>query len=147
MLTSPWQLSVEPRRDVRRLRDEVSRLVESLGQAWPALAPKYPAMNVWQDDGSLYVEVELPGMDLSDLEIYVTGGDRLTLKGERKPLQIENATWHRQERGFGSFVRTLALPTPVDADNVQARLLNGVLTITLPKSAAAKTRKIAVTAE
>jgi HSP20 family protein len=104
-------------------------------------------MNVWQDNDNVFVEAELPGMDLSSLEIYVIGGDQLTVKGERKPPEVDKGIWHRQERVFGSFSRVLTLPVPVDADKVQARLVNGVLTLTMPKSDAAKPKKIPVKAD
>jgi HSP20 family protein len=136
-----------PRAEVRRIRDEMSRLFESFRRQWPALAPSYPLLNVWQDDANFYVEAEMPGMNLEDLEIYVSHGDQLTIKGERKPLDIENATWHRQERAFGRFSRELTLPITVDADKVQARLSDGILTITLPKSPEAMPKKIPVKAE
>ena len=147
MLTTRREGLAYPRSEVQRIRDEMSRLVEAFGRRWPALAASYPALNVRQDDNNIFVEAELPGMDLSDLEIYVSGGNQLTIKGERKPVQIEKAVWHRQERGFGKFTRVLTLPVPVDTDKVQARLANGILTITLPKSEEAKPKKIAVKAE
>ena len=147
MLTTRREGLAYPRSEVQRIRDEMSRLVEAFGRRWPALAASYPALNVRQDDNNIFVEAELPGMDLSDLEIYVSGGNQLTIKGERKPVQIEKAVWHRQERGFGKFTRVLTLPVPVDTDKVQARLANGILTITLPKSEQAKPKKIAVKAE
>ena len=80
----------------------------------------FPPMNVWEEGDQVFVEAELPGQNLKDLEIYVTGGNQLTVKGERKAAAIEKAVWHRQERGFGQFTRTLTLPFPVDADKVQA---------------------------
>jgi len=86
-------------------------------------------------------------MELGDLEIYVTGGNQLTIKGERKQPKFENATWHRQERGFGEFARVLTLPFPVNADKVQAEFSHGVLKITMPKSEEAKPRKIKVKGE
>jgi HSP20 family protein len=95
----------------------------------------------------VYAEAELPGMELNDLEIYVTRGDQLTIKGERKEPTTGKAYWHRQERGFGSFTRVLTLPVDVDPDKVEARLHNGVLTITMPKSEKARPRKISVKVE
>src|SRR5262245_23670743 len=92
-------------------------------------------------------EAELPGVELKDLEIHVTGGKELTLKGERRPVAPEGGVWHRQERAFGAFTRTLTLPFAVDPDKVEARLENGVLTIQLAKHESAKPRKIAVKAE
>ena len=86
-------------------------------------------------------------MTPADLEIQVSGGDQLTLKGERKPQTVENAKILRQERGYGKFVRSLQVPFPVDADNVEARFDNGVLRIRLAKEKSAMPRKIAVKAE
>jgi HSP20 family protein len=111
------------------------------------LAGSFPALNIWQDEGTVYAEAELPGMELNDLEIFVTGGNQLTIKGERKEPKLDNGTWHRQERGFGSFARVVNLPVDVNAERVEARLANGVLTITMPKTEAAKPRKIVVKGE
>jgi HSP20 family protein len=92
----------------------------------------------------MYLEAELPGITLEDLAIIVTDGNRLTLKGQRKPAEVGKTTWHRQERGFGSFNRTLTLPVLVDSDRVEARLELGDLRIKLPKSPRAKPRRIEV---
>lgn len=147
MLMTRWVPPASSSNDIRRFRQEMNRLVESLSREWPVLAAGYPAMKVWMDDASIYVEAELPGMDLTDLEIYVTREDQLNVKGERKPPTVENAVWRRQERGFGPFNRVLSLPVPVNADKVDARLVNGVLSITLPKSEEARPKKIPVRAE
>jgi HSP20 family protein len=103
-----------------------------------------PAVNVWADDQAVHVEVDLPGVDPEKLDISVTEGNRLTVQGERAEVKLPNAVWHRQERGHGTFVRELTLPTLVDADKVEARFEHGVLKLTLPKAEAAKPRKIAV---
>jgi HSP20 family protein len=107
----------------------------------------FPAVNVWEDGETLVVEAELPGLKLEDLEIFVTGNNQLTLKGERKVDAPEKGLRHRQERGFGKFVRTLTLPFAVDANNVDARFENGVLQIKLAKHESAKARKIVVKGE
>jgi HSP20 family protein len=104
-------------------------------------------VNLWEDDDFVYAEAELPGLKLADLEITVTGDNQLTLKGKREPMAAEKFQWHRQERGFGSFDRVLTLPTSVDSARVEARLENGVLTIKMAKSQAAKPRRITVKAE
>jgi HSP20 family protein len=83
---------------------------------------------------------------MKDLEIYVTGQNQLTIKGERKPPLVEKGTLHRQERGFGTFVRGLTLPAPVDENKVEARFESGVLSIRLAKHEAAKPRKIEIKA-
>src|SRR4051795_11081937 len=78
----------------------------------------YPALNVWEDADSVQVEAELPGVEFKDLEIYVSGGKELTIKGERKSALPEKGVWHRQERTFGAFSRSLTLPFRVDPDKV-----------------------------
>jgi HSP20 family protein len=108
------------------------------------LAPTaYPLVNVWEDDERLYVEAELPGLEMSDLEIYVQG-DQLTIKGQRPERRSENATCHRQERSFSQFARTLDLPVRVNPDKVEAEFKNGVLTVKLPKGDEARARRIEV---
>jgi HSP20 family protein len=143
-----WQPFGSMLREVNRLRNEFNQLFGSVAgdNGWSALAASFPALNVWEDEANLFVEAELPGMELSDLEIYVTGGNQLTIKGERRQPNYEKSVWHRQERGFGTFVRTVTLPAAVDSEKVEARFQDGVLIVTLPKAEAAKPRKIAVKA-
>jgi HSP20 family protein len=116
-------------------------------EAWPGLAMSVPPVNLWEDDDFVYADAELPGLKLPDLEITVTADNQLCLKGKRGPTAPEKVEWHRQERGFGSFERTIGLPVSVDASKVEARLENGVLTIKMAKSPAAKPKKIPVKAE
>lgn len=110
-----------------------------------AIGNNYPAVNMWEDENYIYVESELPGYQQSDLHIYITGEDQLLMKGERKPVVMENAVCHRQERSFGSFERTMTLPVKVDASQVKATFTNGILNLVLTKSAAAKPQKIEIT--
>ena len=130
--------------------DETSRWTRpyaALPWSGPALSAAYPAVNVWQDENNVYAEAELPGLSPDDLQLYVTEGDRLVLQGERTPRRPEKGVWHRRERGFGTFRREVVLPVTVDADKVEARFENGVLFLILPKSEAARPRRIAVQAE
>ena len=126
-----------------QLRDEVDQLFRGYSEDGPATGVLYPALNVWEDEANYYAEAELPGFRLADVEVHVRGSE-LSLSGERKTEEKEDATWHRRERGVGKFHRTLELPLPVEADRVRASLQNGVLTVTLPKAEAAKPRKIQV---
>jgi len=137
-------------RQMRRFQRAMDRMFGRWGiglAEWPALAVSYPPVNLWEDDDFVYAEAELPGLKLPDLEITVTAENQLTLKGKRAPAAPEKVEWHRQERGFGSFERASELPVSVDAGKVEARLENGVLTIKMPKSPAAKPKKIPVKAE
>lgn len=126
---------------------DVSRLVDSFftNSAMP-MARNFPAVNMWEDDQSLYVEAELPGYALEDIEI-TTLGNELTIAGTRTETAPEEATFHRRERmtgGASQFKRSLRIGIPVNVDKVSAKLEQGVLSITLPKAEAAKPRKIQV---
>jgi HSP20 family protein len=109
--------------------------------------PTDPVLNVWEDDNSVFAEVDLPGIDPAKLEITVAEGNQLTVQGERIAPTIEGVSWIRQERPFGKFVRVVNLPTLVNAENVDAKYENGILRLTLPKHEAAKPRKIVVKGE
>jgi HSP20 family protein len=126
--------------EVNRIQDQFTRLLGN-NQAGAG-----PAINVWSDEHAYYAESDLPGVDPVSLEITVTDGNQLLIRGERKPVEPDGAVWLRQERPSGGFSRSLTLPTLVDADKVEAKIELGVLKLTLPKSEAAKPRKIAVKA-
>src|SRR5437764_11535188 len=136
--------------EMGRFQEELNRVfgrfVPESAKTFFTAAGAGPLVNVWEDDEALYAEADLPGVKMEKLEIFVTEGNQLTVQGERPEGDWNNAVWHRQERGFGQFTRTLALPALVDADKVEARYENGVLRLTLPKSEAAKPRRISVTA-
>ena len=141
------------------LRDEFDRLWTSLTAApplhgWPAAPAErlFPAVNVSESDEAIMVEAELPGLDAEDVDISVAG-DELVLRGSRtgRPEQAEGngekpaaVTWHRRERGSGTFERRIELPVAVDATRVEARLVDGVLTVTCPKAPQAQPRKVTV---
>ncbi|MCS7167555.1 MAG: Hsp20/alpha crystallin family protein [Gemmatales bacterium] len=146
-----WEPFTELWREMENFRRQMDRLFERWGwegfpMRWPTLTAAYPPINVWEDENNVYAEAELPGMGLEDLEIYVTGRNQLSIKGERKSPQVDKGTWLRQERPFGSFHRIVTLPVDVEADKVEARLENGVLTIVMPKCQEARPRKITVKA-
>jgi len=103
----------------------------------------YPALNVWEDDDNFYAEAELPGMTMDDIEVFVTD-DELTVKGARNVDVPEGARPLRRERAIGTFARTVQIPSPIDAEHVDAKLLHGVLAITMPKAAQSKPRRISV---
>lgn len=139
----------DPLAEMSRLSREMDRMFRRFDRGDRADMPvaTYPPLDLWQDESALYVEAELPGMEIGDLDIYVTGGNQLSIRGERKPPVKEGGTWHRQERGYGQFSRLLTLPCGVKTDEVEAQFKDGVLTITLPKSEAAKPRRLAIKAE
>jgi HSP20 family protein len=142
-----WQPFSPVWNQLQQLQSEMNRLFDRWGDNGGSGLAAFPPVNVWEEGDQVFVEAELPGMSQKDLEIYVTGGNQLTLKGERKPSFPEKSVRHRQERGFGSFARVLTLPFPVNADKVDAHFENGVLQIKLAKHESAKPRKITVKAE
>lgn len=152
------------------LRDELDRLWGTLVAAPPLhgwgtrpSATAFPSVNVRETDDAIIVEAEVPGIDEASLDIAVTG-DELVLKGSRPGTATEGSrpatateqpaagngerkpgvTWHRRERGTGGFERRLPLPVAVDAARVEARLANGVLTVTCPKAPEAQPHKVQV---
>jgi HSP20 family protein len=144
-----WSLAGDPFTEMDRLSAEMNRMFGRFGPTDGGQMPAvtYPAVDMWQDDSYLYVEAEMPGIQIGDLEIYVTAGDQLTIRGERKPPTVEGGAWHRQERGYGKFSRLVTLPCDAKTEEVEADLKDGVLTIKLSKSEAAKPRRLAIKAE
>ncbi len=149
MSTGRWQSLGQVWNEIERAQNELNRFwqhtIDSRGPAGLVGVPAaYPPVNVWDDDENIYLEAELPGITLENLEITVTDGNQLALKGQRKPPETGKTTWHRQERGFGSFSRTLTLPVLVDSDRVLAGFERGVLHVKLPKSPKAKPHRIEI---
>ena len=148
MLPTRWQPLGTVWPEVNRLKEGMEQWLGRLGMKDPRQVARsvYPPLNLWEDDNNLYVEAELPELDLTDLEIVVNGGNQLSIKGERKQPERENGTWHLRERGYGRFSRMGELPQYVDSDKVTAELQHGVLTITLPKRQEVKSRRVEVKA-
>jgi len=134
-------------RQMQQFQGDMNRLFGRWGDGGSGAGIEvFPAFNVWEEGEDLYVEAEVPGLDLKDLEIFVTGGNHLTIKGERRLSTNAKGLWHRQERAVGTFTRALTLPYPVDPDKVDARLENGVLLLKLTRHESARPRKIQVKA-
>lgn len=130
--------------------DRMRRQLESLSSGSAARAFRFPGagvfplVNLTEDRERYYVRAELPGLKAQDIEISVTGNN-LSISGERKiQSEGENVRYHRREREAGRFSRVLALPGEVDADKVEAKHVNGILTVVIPKSEAAKPKQISV---
>ena len=142
-------LRVNGSHPINRLRSEMDRLFEDAFEGFPRLsreawfAPTFPAVNVWEDTDNVYVEAELPGLKLGDIELLVKG-DELSIRGEYKDVCEDEVSYHRKERESGRFRRIVSLPTRVDAEKVSAQCKDGILTVTLPKAAEAKPRQIEV---
>lgn len=142
------------------LREELDRLWTSLSAAPPlhdwGVRPEaaFPAVNVCESDEAIIVEAELPGLEAANVGISVAG-DELVLEGARpertggngKATDAEEKlafTWHRRERGTGGFKRRIPLAVAVDANHVEARLVDGVLTVTCPKPPESQPHRVEV---
>ena len=131
---APWGGNL--RRDMERFFD---RFVEPIWD--PGETPTgdwAPHLDLTETKEAMVVTTEVPGVDPKDIEIALAG-DYLTLKGEKgRETEKKEERYHRVERTYGAFLRTIRLPMAVDGSKVTAAVKNGVLTVTLPKTAAAK---------
>jgi HSP20 family protein len=137
---SPWQ-------EMRRLQRDMNRIFARMPKSFEGeVAPSYPAMNVWTNEDGAIVTAELPGINPEDIDISVVE-NTLTVKGSRQPDELqEGETYHRRERGCGTFARTFQLPFQVEVGKVEGVFEKGVLRISLPRAEAEKPKKIAVKA-
>jgi len=144
-----WVPSAEPfaqlQREMNRLFDAVFGKHFRTGRIRSAYV--YPATNVRETDSEYIVTSEVPGLEMDDLEVYVTG-DQLTVSGTREDrLPAEGVTLHRRERDTGRFSRAITLPGPVQSEATEARLADGVLTVRVPKTEEAKPKRVQVQVE
>ncbi|MCG3128478.1 MAG: Spore protein SP21 [Phycisphaerae bacterium] len=134
-----WNPLDDLQRQMGRLFDDLGfRVATELGGA-----ATFPAINVWEDQQSVMIEAEVPGVRREDVEI-TTAGDELVIKGSRERHDGAERTYQRRERGVGEFSRVVTLPCRVDPEHVDATLRDGVLTVRLTKSPEALPRKITV---
>jgi HSP20 family protein len=129
-----------------RLRDEINRIFEDDWFGGQGLLDRQlaPSMDIEDSDEEVVVSAELPGVDIKDVDVSVSG-NVLTVKGEKKDEHEEkNGNYYHRERWSGSFQRSIALPDAVDADKVDAQMKNGVLRITFPKREEVKPKQISV---
>jgi HSP20 family protein len=134
------------------LRREMQRLFDRFAEpVWEPLAMVTgdwaPTLDLSERKDAMVVTAEMPGVDPKEIEIALTG-DLLTLKGEKEKGTVEKEErYHRVERTYGAFLRSVRLPMAVDGSNVTATFKNGVLVVTLPKTPASKGTMIPVKAE
>ena len=105
----------------------------------------FPPINVFSDQDAYVVRLEVPGMDPEELHIE-THGRTLTFSGQRKAPTSEEGSFHRRERVWGSFSRSVQIPPEGDISRAEAAYKHGLLTIRIPKREEAKPRKIDVKA-
>ncbi len=140
-----------PMRNLASFQGEMNRLFNdffrsSIGEeaGW-GLSTWIPPIDLYETDEALVLKAELPGVSKDDVSIEIQN-NTLILRGERKhEAEVKEDHYHRVERVCGTFHRAVVLPTLVDQDKVQATYTDGVLELRLPKSEAAKPKRIAIT--
>jgi HSP20 family protein len=138
------------------LRHEMDNLFENFLGTTPTemfRGRKGPPVDMWEQGDQLLVQVEVPGVTMDQLDVYTTGQE-LTMKGRRTTASsIATGTHgtapacgttclHRQELRSGEFQRTLLLPFEVEPERIEAKLENGLLTVTIPKPEVATAKRI-----
>jgi HSP20 family protein len=119
---------------------------------WPmmassARASEFPLVNIWLNANEAVLTTEIPGIDAKSVEISVAG-KTVSLRGSRDPEpESKDRTYHRRERWYGQFSKTIELPFNVEGEAVEAKFRKGVLYVTLPKAQAEKPRTIKVRSE
>lgn len=110
----------------------------------PGLSARhFPLMNIGSDENTVFVEAVAPGVDPESLKVTVVKNS-LTISGQKTKSNIPEEAYHRCERAAGKFVRTVELPSDIDAEKVSAEYRNGILSLTLPKAAAARPHQIEI---
>jgi len=140
---SPWFR----RGPLATLREEMEDLFEPMlgegGDGW-GTRMLAPPIDLSETDATVQARLDLPGVDPKEIDIQVSG-NQLTIAGERKEEKEEKGElYHRIERRCGRFSRSISLPCSVNEDKIDATYRDGVLSITLPKTEAAKSKKIEV---
>jgi HSP20 family protein len=137
-----------PVQEVTTLREMMNQLFDENTLA-PGLVRRnrgfVPALDLSETAEAYQIEVAVPGLKAADLDISFEHG-RLTIKGEVKQEQTEEKrNYHRIERQYGAFTRTINLPITIRAEAIAAELNDGVLFVHVPKAEQAKPRKVAIT--
>jgi HSP20 family protein len=137
-------------KELDNLRREIDEAFRGAGYSRPFgptfLSPlttrRFPLVNFSEDEGHVYVEALVPGVDPKDVDLTILR-NTATISGERKPfVEKEGQIVHRTELGSGKFSRTLELPVDIDPNKITAQCRDGIMQITLAKAEHAKPKKI-----
>jgi HSP20 family protein len=140
----------DPFRDLNILQDRMNRLFEDTGRGIrrgeePASTTIWsPAVDIYETEGEIVVQAELPGMDRKDISLNLEN-NVLTIRGDRQfKKETKEDNYHRIERSYGGFSRSFSIPTSVEEDKIRADYKDGVLRIALPKKEQAKPKQIQI---
>jgi HSP20 family protein len=145
MAISRW----DPFRDLMSIQNELNRLFGRTyagGESEAGSGTWMPALDVFETQDKFIVKVELPGLNPDEVDVSVEDST-LTIRGERKFYEdVSDDSFHRVERRYGAFQRSLSLPQTADAERIEASFDRGVLTVEVPKAEQAKPKKIQIKA-
>ena len=138
----------EPAREMMTLRDAMDHLFDEaftrpfhMNGGWSS-----PAIDMYQTNDEVVVKAALPGLKAEEVQINVTG-DMLTFKGEtNQKEEVKEKAYHIREQRWGSFERSIPLPTMVVANKARAEFENGILTVILPKAEEVRPKTISIKA-
>jgi HSP20 family protein len=142
---SPWSPGWNTPTTLGQIRRDMETLMERLTgvTADESAAGVFPPMNVSEDQENYYLRALIPGIDPAQLNVTVVN-QTIAVSGTRQSPQEKGVSHHRKERAEGAFSRSVTLPGAVDGGRVNAKYVDGVLTLTLPKPEAAKPRRVTV---
>ena len=134
----------DPFREVAALHNELSRFMNSIEGDGRTTQSWVPALDVWETEEEVVYAFDLPGVDEEKISIEVEDS-MLTISAEReRSHEVSNERFHRFERRYGSFSRTIGLPQGVDESAIKADYAGGVLEVRVPKPEEVKPRRIQV---
>ena len=135
----------DPLREAAAMHTELSRLMNGLlegdgrqAQAW------VPTLDVWETQDAVHYAFDLPGLSQDSIHVEVEDGALTVSATREREQQQDNGTFHRYERRFGTFSRSIGLPQGVSEDDIKASYVNGVLEISVPKPEQPKPKRIQV---
>jgi HSP20 family protein len=143
---SPWNSAwTMPTASLAQVRRDMESLMERLTgiTTEPSVAGIFPPMNVSEDRDHYYVRALIPGVDAAQLEVSVAH-QTISVSGTRQVPEEPGVSYHRKERAEGRFSRSVTLPAAFDGSRVEAKYLDGILTLTLPKPEVVKPRRVTV---
>lgn len=145
---TPWRPMRELEEMERRFQDVFGRWLMPSGWGQPGEMRAWaPALEVFEQEDKFVVKAEVPGVREEDINVSVVG-DALTIRGEKKAgTEVKEEDYYFCEHSYGSFFRSVALPSNVDAKKIDATLEDGVLEVTLPKAPEVKAKRVAVAAK
>ena len=138
----------DPLREAAAMHTELSRLMNGLFEGPARQSQSWvPTLDVWETESTVVYAFDLPGLSQDDIAIEVEEGSLTVSAARERSQEIDSERFHRLERRYGSFSRTVGLPQGVAEDQIKAAYTNGVLEITVPKPEQQKPKRIEISVD